>query len=315
MINVLSLRIKTWCLTGAYFGLVATLGVVAGGCGTPKERISDGKCPGIYQPLIRDMGNLLHGSFKLRAAGDELRISGERWYFIRDLGETRDPAAHSVLAKILQGDGFNNYEMSIASTALAAIGDPRALDVLDKAVETGRITQIQGVIAFGVLAVNGENAEALDRVLRATQSDQDMLVRCYAIDGLRLVNPNHAVVTAALERLVRSDTSMRVRARAACALVDHGDKSYWKFVNVAARDQDADVRLEVAESVPLQAEAIPVLLHLLGDKHRGVVFAAWEPLAKNLGANDGLHPDSYGPDSLESQRKIYRKAWAELQRK
>ena len=185
MTNALALRIKTWCLTGAYFGLAATVGVVAGGCGAPKERIANRKAPGIYQPLIRDMGNLLHGSLKLRAAGDELRISGDRWYFIRDLGETRDPAAHSVLAKILQGDGFNNSEMSRAATSLAAIGDPRALDVLDKAVEAGRITHTQGVIAFGVLAMSGENAEALDRVLRAAQSDKDVLVRCYAIAGLR----------------------------------------------------------------------------------------------------------------------------------
>lgn len=306
MTNALSLRIKAWCLTGTCFSLLATLGVVVGGCGASKERISNGESSGIYSPLIRRVGDLLRRP-------RDLRTNHERWYFIRDLGDTRDPAAYSVLAAILQDDGFSRHEKHVAATALAALGDPRALDVLKKAVEAGHITQTLGVAAFGVLAVNGENAEALNYVLRATQSDQDVEFRLEAVSALRSVNPNHAGSTAALERMVRSDPSMRVRAWAVCVLVAHGDKSYWKFVNIAARDQDAEVRLVVAERVPFQAEAIPVLLHLLGDKHEEVAFAAWEPLEKNLTATDGVPP--YRPYDAESQREIYRKAWAESQRK
>lgn len=306
MIKVRSLRIKAWCLTGARFSLLATLAVVAGGCGASKERISEVESRGIYQPLIHRLGYLLEQS-------PEMLASGERYYFLRNLGETRDPAAYTVLARMLRRGNLNSHETYVASTALAAIGDPRAFDVLKKAVETGRLSQIQGVIAFGILAVSGENAEALNYVLRASESDPDVEVRCYAVSALRSVHRNHAAATAALERMARSDASMRVRARAACVLVDHGDKSYWEFVNSAARHPDAKVRLEVAERVPFHPEAIPLLLHLLGDEDVGVRYAAWESLEKNLAVGNALPPGR--PSDAEPQRKAYRKAWEKSQRK
>ena len=300
---------------GAVLALSFLLSVFIGGCGVT-ERVSKearvGPCRGDYGPLFDRVSELL-------VSHPDLRASSVREGLIRALGDSRDPSAYSVLVRILldgeplQVGEFRGGEWHEAAHALARIGDPRALRVLQEAIAAGRLSPQDGVRAIGALAVIGENVEALDYVVRALEGDQDESVRRAAARALYAVNPKQARATAALERAARSDASMRVRVAAACVLIVHGDRGYWSFLKSAAADPDADVREDVADQVPFCDEAVPLLLALLADENRNVAGAAWEPLEKHL-PTDFPSP----PQTVESGRKmaeVYRKAWTESRHK
>lgn len=269
--------------------------LVLAGCAVQPEPIGDSDSRGNYSSLVSRVGQLLVGPNK--------QPIEDRYYLIRDLGGTGDPRAYTYLAAILRDPGFNSHEKGYAAEGMAYTGDPQALDALQQAIESGAISEVQGVIAFGILARRGNNAQALERVIRALDPERELNVRLYAVNALRWNNPDHRVSSAAIERSFRSDPSMRVRVRAACALEARGDKDYRGFIEKASQSTDTQLRLEVAEWVEFSAWSIPLLLQLLGDEDGEVGNAAWDKLEKNLvGYIDG---DS---DDLEGQLEIYRQA-------
>jgi HEAT repeat protein len=154
-------------------------------------------------------------------------------------------------------------------------------------------------------------------VLDALANDQAEDVRLSAVHGLNamsVTDPRQPKVRAALRRAVRTDASMPVRAAAACLLVATGDESYWPFVKTAAADKDAAVRRVVADDLPWQEQAVPLLLQLLTDDDRDTAAGAWEQLEKNLAAET---PYAAAPPDIETARSMavaYREAWNKSRR-
>lgn len=283
------------------------------GCAGHEPKSGDDELwQGTHQPLIRRVGNLIKSS----ASGVQLGAD-DRYYLIRDLGTTRDPAAYSVLVSILRDRDFNQFEKDYAAISLAQIGDARAMDVLAAAASSGAISEHASIRAFGILAYYSGSEESLAIVLKATEPDRDLQIRLISVSALRTnigVNDKDRGILHAeqagvcLEMLVRNDPSMLVRVRSACALLADHRESHWSFLAKAIKDADPGVRQEIAERIPFRDRAVPLLLELLGDEDDGVASAAYELLYKNLHNAPEMpsrHSEQY---DLEANREAWRLA-------
>ncbi len=280
------------------------------GCAESGARLSIAATPpaeGAYQPLIRRVGDLVYRPL-------DLAQTGERHYLIRDLGTTRDPAAYGVLASILIEDLFTQHERNTAAVALATLGDARALGALEAAARAEWIDPIIRIRALGVLAVNGNNPQALTLVIRTVHHDRDPQHRAEAARALRSVNPKHVGATATLDHMVRHDPVQWVAVEAACSQVARGQDRHWPFLRRAAGSPDPQARVTLATSVPFGEESVPILLDLLGDGDVEVAGSAWEALDKNLTVPGAVGPHDGGSYDVPQQRALYRKAWEQARR-
>ena len=302
---------------GVVLALSFLLAAFMGGCGVTTERVSGEPSVGPSRAYYGRLW-LFDEVYELLIGQSDLREPGVRERLVRAMGRTEDPAAYSVLVRILldgeppQLGDVRSGEWHEAAHALARLGDPRALDVLREAMAAGRLTRHDGLRAIAGLAASGENTEALDYVVRVLESDQDEEVRSTVALALYGAWPKQVRAMPALHRIAHADASMRMRVAVACLLASDGDKTYWPFLKDAAADQDFTVREEVARDLPFRDEAIPLLLKLLTDDNMDVVGAAWDRLESHLGC--GTSP----PHDVESARIVaeeYRKAWDESRHK
>lgn len=281
---------------------LAVTSLVMPGCKGGAEPIRAAPPPsGVYQPLISRVGNLIRFP--------EGSSATERYYFIRDLGETRDPVAYPILAAVLRGEQFNAHEKAVAARALAKLGDERALGLIRDSIQSDSIGEAEGVVALGILAFTANSEAALEDVIQATRPGRDKAVRVAAINAMRPVNPGHRASAHALEALMRSDASMLIRAHAACALAARGHQASWRLIEHAASHPDAQVRLAVAGYTPFERRAIGPLLELLGDQDPEVAMLAWERLDKRLDCPQGRSPTSDPSYDLAEQQALYAKAF------
>jgi len=315
-------RVATFGATTA-LGLVLCLAFLATGCATPSRRIPTEEFRG-YQPYYSHLVNYVSDYLRSTQCASGRDSSGRDLTldFIKGLGETRDGAALPGLLYMLNRPDTNYYYVP-AAMALGRIGAPAVFLPLKEAIDAGRLSLADGVIAMSEAARAG-NEEALHYVIGVLREGQDVEARLAAAgralqgDGPR---PMWALRRMALEDAVRSDPSMRVRVTAACNAIGRGSKeNYWPLLRNAAASKDADVRLQLAKSLSLTMEldnTVPLYLQLLTDEEPAVVAAAWEVLEPAFGEGrktpGGLRVEySWPPQDAESARimaEVYRKAW------
>ena len=288
-------------------GLVcACMFFVTLGCAETPEPIRVGPPQkGLYDPLIREVGNML--SFPHSA--DKKDPSG----FILDLGDTRDPSAYGYLASVTRSTDHHRADRGLAAQALAKIGDPRAFDVIKNAVDAERISEMDAIHAMATLATTANSQEALEYVIQATDPNQDAHLRLMATQRIGEMNPKHPDVGRVVSQLMDSDHDIRVRARAACMLAGHGNEKAWPIIRQAAASPDPEIRTDVAYYLPLEERAAEIWLDMIDDPAPEVRGAAWEMLGKKiiLLTEEDVFATSSPSLDIEACRAIYRRAYKE----
>jgi phycocyanobilin lyase beta subunit len=148
---------------------------------------------------------------------------------VRGLVQCGQTAVPALLSQI---DGYNYGARSYAIRALAAIADPRALDILQQSALTDFAPSVRRAAAKGLGQVNwadcpdpvAAQAQVLDTLVKMT-CDADWSIRYAAIVGLDGLS--HAVTDAEVQHQVQdqlrhfgnADRDAGVRARAQAALV------------------------------------------------------------------------------------------------
>lgn len=135
----------------------------------------------------------------------------------------------AVTALIEQLDGYNYGARAYSIRALAAIGDPRALETLIEAAETDFAPSVRRAAIKGVgslrwhLMSDEQIKEAQTKVLNTlllVSQDQDWAIRYAAIVALEAIAPQGNLVERVNDRLteiVQTDSTLATQARAQLA--------------------------------------------------------------------------------------------------
>ncbi len=118
------------------------------------------------------------------------------------LGQTGAPKAYALLAETLKQESWNGTIRAGAISGLAALGDPKALDVGLKYAAPGNPPAVRGA-AFKLLASAGKgDKQALD-ILISALDESSLQVRFTAIQAIQAMGDPRAI--PALEKLAKSD--------------------------------------------------------------------------------------------------------------
>ncbi|HEY9620868.1 MAG TPA: HEAT repeat domain-containing protein [Crinalium sp.] len=144
----------------------------------------------------------------------------------------------AVLPLLNLMDDYNYGARAYAIRALAAIADPRALDVLLVTAETDFAPSVRRAATKGLGLLrwfqlpSDQVAIAQDKVLKSLftiAQDEDWSLRYSAIVGLQALasaaQSLHSTITARLQQIVDTETDLAVRSRALWAIATLGDQS------------------------------------------------------------------------------------------
>jgi phycocyanobilin lyase beta subunit len=131
----------------------------------------------------------------------------------------------AVRPLVEQLDGYNYGARAYAIRALAAIADPRALDVLLTAAATDFAPSVRRAAAKGLGTLHWDQLDVRQRqaaqtealqTLRSISQDPDWSIRYAAVAGLQAlaaVPDLTQLIQAQLEQMAQTDTDIAVRAR------------------------------------------------------------------------------------------------------
>jgi hypothetical protein len=297
--------------------MIVLVSALAGGCSPEAETVTETQSPPNYNSLIRRVGYLIQTG----RPADYGNLDSHRRYLIRDLGDTRDPAALSCLRSVLFSEYYTNTERGAAAGAIVKIGPDDAFDLMKKAIDEEVLCQSSGISVMGSLMVLHQDKNAYEYI-RKMLRHSDAHVRYAAATTFH--SDTRALpeeVVAVLKNLASVESTGSdsieeggVAVSAGVLLVAHGYEEYWPMVQKAARMGSEEIRDEIITDIPLNRKGMDILLVLLGDPAIGVRWSVYERFEKELtpfldDPNPIRSPPLITPDNIEQQRALYRKAW------
>lgn len=207
------------------------------------------------------------------------RLDGEIWYVcagIADaLGLIGDPRVVPVLLKIIQGDSRAQYEAERALRKLNEVALPHIFNALSSHEVKHRVAAATALAAI-------RNPQTINALLDAIQ-DENQEVRDEIFRALWLIQDQTKAVSTVIPTLleVLQYGSVDMRKNAAKLIGKIGDSEAVPSLIKALKDEDAEVRRTVAETLGWRfkdSRTVPHLIVTLQDTHPNVQVAAAEAL-------------------------------------